>query len=195
MLFRSDFVTFASAYHLYQNSEYDGLWILLGFLGCSYMYLAKYRKEKIGDTMLELVQSMKVVLATSFSFYLKAHKYHWNVEGPNFSEYHKFLGDLYEEVQDSIDATAEHIRALGEYSPGSYAEFHAFSKISDETGVPVARSMFDNLLSDNQKMIDALNDAFAKAQEANKQGLMNYLADRLDIHAKHGWMLRSITKA
>lgn len=144
--------------------------------------------------MSELSDSMKVVLSTVFAFYLKAHRYHWNVEGNNFSEYHKFFGKVYEEIWESVDGIAEHIRALGEYAPGSFAEFHAFSTIMDETGNPLASSMFTNLLADNQKVIDVFNKAFELAQKESNQGLMNFLADRLDSHAKLGWMLKSFTK-
>ena len=78
--------------------------------------------------MEELVKSMKVALATVFSFYLKAHNFHWNVEGPNFHEYHVMFQKIYEDVYASVDVFAEEIRALDSYAPGSFARFTALSK-------------------------------------------------------------------
>ena len=78
--------------------------------------------------MEELVNRMKVVLATSFSFYLKAHYYHWNVEGIHFSQYHQFFAELYQEIHESIDQTAEQIRALDAYAPGSLKRYKELSK-------------------------------------------------------------------
>lgn len=150
----------------------------------------KYEEVNMSD----LSDSMKVVLSTVFTLYLKAHRYHWNVEGSNFSEYHKFFGKVYENIWKSVDDIAEQIRALGEYAPGSFAEFHAFSDIEDETENPPAQQMFSILILDNQKVIETLNKAFILAQKESNQGLMNFLADRLDSHAKLGWMLKSFMK-
>jgi starvation-inducible DNA-binding protein len=144
--------------------------------------------------MSDLSDSMKNVLATTFAFYLKSHRFHWNVEGPNFMEYHDFFSKVYTETFEAIDSIAEQIRALGEYAPGSFAEFHAFSDIEDETENPPAQQMFSTLISDNQKVMNTLNDAFDLANTENNQGLMNFLADRLDKHSKLGWMLKSFTK-
>jgi starvation-inducible DNA-binding protein len=145
--------------------------------------------------MNELVEKMKVVLASVFSLYLKSHYFHWNVEGPNFPQYHEFLGDFYEEVHGSVDAIAEEIRTLGSYAPGSLKRYSELSLIEDETAIPDAMRMFKILYMDNQIVIEQLKKANKMAEEQNAVGLANFLQDRVDRHYKHDWMLKSITKA
>ena len=144
--------------------------------------------------MDELIQEMKVSLATTFAFYLKAHGFHWNVEGPNFPQYHEFLGDLYEEVFGAVDPIAEHLRTLGAYAPASFLRYKELSLVSDEVNIPAAMSMMKKLTDDNATIIDQLTKTQATAEKNKKMGLANFLQDRIDAHEKHGWMLRSITK-
>lgn len=144
--------------------------------------------------MEKLIEDMKVVLATMFAFYLKSHYFHWNVIGKDFVQLHQFFGNLYESVFDSIDDIAEHIRALGEFAPGSFKRFQELSQIQDELAIPNDEDMISKLLKDNQKVIDVLNVAFKSAMAQNKQGLANYLSERIDTHEKHGWMLSSIIR-
>ncbi len=144
--------------------------------------------------MEQLVESLKKALASSFAFYLKAHNYHWNVEGANFSEYHAFLGELYAEVWGAVDLIAEHIRTLDAYVPGSFTRFQQMSSVEDEMSVPTGRMMMAKLLVDNQRVLADLQAAHALAEQANKRGIVNFLEDRIDIHEKHAWMLRSFTK-
>jgi len=145
--------------------------------------------------MDELIQEMKVSLASNFVFYLKAHNFHWNVEGSNFPQYHEFLGDLWEETFDAVDGLAEHLRTLGAYAPGSLSRYSELSLVKDEVNIPSAPDMMKKLVSDNQTMIDQLTKTQALAESNRKMGLANYLQDRIDAHEKHGWMLRSTTKA
>jgi starvation-inducible DNA-binding protein len=144
--------------------------------------------------MNDLIQQMKVVLATTFSMYLKTHSFHWNVEGPHFNDYHKMLGDTYADLWEAVDVIAEQIRTLDAYAPGSLSRFSQLSKIDDQINVPNAKSMLKELLSDNTIMIAELNKAFKLAEQVNKQGLLDFLAGRLDAHEKLGWFLRSMTK-
>jgi starvation-inducible DNA-binding protein len=144
--------------------------------------------------MDELVQEMKVSLASTFSFYLKAHGFHWNVEGPNFPQYHEFLGDLWEETFGAVDPLAEHLRTLEAYAPASLSRYIELSIIKDEVNIPIAISMMSKLRNDNQAIIDQLTKTQALAEKNKKMGLANFLQDRIDAHEKHGWMLRSITK-
>jgi len=144
--------------------------------------------------MEELVESLKKTLASTFAFYLKAHNYHWNVEGHSFSEYHAFLGDLYAEAWGAVDLIAEHIRTLDAYAPGSFTRFQQLSSIEDELSVPTGRMMMAKLLADNQRIISDLMAAHRAAEAMNKRGIVNFLEDRIDTHEKHGWMLRSYTK-
>lgn len=145
--------------------------------------------------MDELIEKMKVCLASVFALYLKAHYFHWNVEGPNFPQYHKFLEDLYEDLHDSVDRHAEEIRTSDGYAPGSFIRFSELSIIKDETNIPQAMSMMVKLMEDNLKVIVLLKETQALAEKNNSVGYSNFLQDRIDIHYKHHWMLRSITKA
>jgi starvation-inducible DNA-binding protein len=145
--------------------------------------------------MNDLVQQMKVVLASTFAMYLKAHNFHWNVEGPNFSEYHALFGNIYEDVHGSVDEVAERIRTLDQYAPGSMSRFAQLSVVDDQINIPNARSMIQELLSDNVKVIAELTKAFNLATKAGKEGLADYFAGRIDVHEKHGWMLRATLKS
>ena len=144
--------------------------------------------------MDELIQEMKVTLASTFAFYLKTHGFHWNVEGPNFPQYHEFLGDLYEEVFGAVDPIAEHLRTLGAYAPASFLRYKELSLVSDEVNIPAAMSMMKKLTDDNATIIEQLTKTQATAEKNKKMGLANFLQDRIDAHEKHGWQLRSITK-
>ena len=145
--------------------------------------------------MTTLVKAVKVAFATEYSFFLKAQNFHWNVEGPDFAQLHEFFGDLYEEVYDnSIDRTAEYIRTLDDYTPGSFARFNELSTIEDQTKVPRARLMIEELQANNQQMIELLNQTFEVAVNEKQEGIANFVAERIDAHGKHGWMLRSFLK-
>jgi starvation-inducible DNA-binding protein len=144
--------------------------------------------------MEQLIEKMKVVLASVFSLYLKTHYFHWNVEGPNFPQYHSFLNELYEEIYGSIDIIAEEIRTLGAYAPGSFTRYKDMTIIEDEVNIPQALSMMTKLHEDNLKVIVLLKETQKMAEEENAVGLANFLQDRIDRHYKHDWMLRSIIK-
>jgi len=144
--------------------------------------------------MDDLVQEMKVVLASTFAFYLKVHGFHWNIEGPNFPQYHKFLDKIWNEVFDAVDPIAEHLRTLEAYAPASFARYIELSIIKDELNIPAAMSMMSKLLADNIKIIDLLNKTQALAEKEKKMGIANFLQDRIDAHEKHSWMLRSTLK-
>ena len=142
-----------------------------------------------------LADSLKTLLATEYAFSIKAQNFHWNTEGPDFAQMHEFFGELYEEVYDgSIDKTAEYIRALGEYSPGSFERFSELSIISGQTKIPRTRLMIEELLANNGQMLDLLNETFQVATQENQQGIANFIAERIDAHQKHAWMLRSFLK-
>jgi starvation-inducible DNA-binding protein len=145
--------------------------------------------------MDELTASLKILLGNTFVMYFKSHSYHWNVEGKNFSQYHDFFGDIYEELHGAVDATAEEIRALDQYAPISLEQLYSFKTIQEDSLKPsTPLEMFNNLLNANNQVIDSLNKLFAVANATNNQGLADFAAARLDTHAKHGWMLRSFIK-
>jgi starvation-inducible DNA-binding protein len=144
--------------------------------------------------MSQLGDAVRVAMADTFAMYLKTHNYHWNVEGEDFFEYHKFFNKLYDELFEAVDVLGEEIRGLNEYAPGSFSRFSELTSIEDATTVPDGVTMAANLLKDNDKVIASLTNAFKLAEAADKVGLSNKLQDRIDIHTKHGWMLRSTTK-
>ena len=144
--------------------------------------------------MEQLIQQLKVILGTNFTLYLKSHNYHWNVEGPDFDQYHKFLGALYEQIFGNTDLIAERIRMLGVYVPGSMERFLELSDIEEATTVPDAMSMLRTLSSDNDRFIFHLRAGIAAADQANEPAISNFLQEILDQHQKHAWMLKSLTK-
>ena len=141
-----------------------------------------------------LADLLKTYLASTFAYYLKAHMFHWNVEGPDFAQYHGFLGDFYEAVFDQTDSIAEHIRALGSYAPTTLARMMELSKVQDIVAIPSPLIMMSELAQDNDKYIMELRAGIAIADAADEPAVGNFLQDILDAHQKHGWMLKSFTR-
>lgn len=146
--------------------------------------------------MNELTTSLKVVLSNTFVMYFKTHSFHWNVEGQNFKEYHEFFEDLYADLFSATDVLAEQMRALNMYAPMNLGEMYVDSTLSENTTLvgTQTQQMFSQLYIDNNEVIDSLNVLFTNATNANQQGLVNVVADRIDKHRKHGWMLSAFTK-
>ena len=138
--------------------------------------------------------ALKTAFASEFSFYLKAHNFHWNVEGPLFGQLHELFERIYSEVYGSIDTFAEHLRALQLYAPASLQKFSMLTTVDDENDVPAWSDMLQELLADSDKMADIFRITFDMAEAAGDHGLSNFLADRQDAHKKHSWMLRSSLK-
>ena len=137
---------------------------------------------------------LKTLLATQFSYYLKSHYFHWNIESPDFYQYHTFFQAIYEDAYSAIDPIAEYLRSLEEYSPGSLERFLELSVIPGQTKVPRARLMIEELLSNSETMVDLLNQCFAAATKENKQDIANFIAERLSQTNKFAWQLRSSLK-
>lgn len=144
--------------------------------------------------MKELQQAAKIAFASEFTFYLKAHFFHWNVEGIHFQELHSLFGTIYEEVYGAIDDFAEKIRSLGAYAPGSNSRFSVLTAINDETEVLPGEAMIQELLADSDNMVKILKRVYDIAEAAGEHGFSNFLAERMDAHRKHSWMLRASTK-
>lgn len=144
--------------------------------------------------MNELIKAAKIAFASEFSFYLKAHFFHWNVEGIYFKELHDLFGGIYEEVYGSIDDFAEKIRTLGAYAPGSASRFSVLSQLDDETEVLPGEQMILELLKDSDYMVVVLKQAYDAAEAEGEHGFSNFLAERMDAHRKHSWMLRASSK-
>jgi starvation-inducible DNA-binding protein len=145
--------------------------------------------------MDELNTALKIVLANTYAMYFKAHGFHWNVEGKDFSQMHDFFSDIYEELFAAIDTVAEQIRALDEYAPYNMTELASITTIKESNiyGVDVS-GMLADLNDANGSVIEALNSAHKLAEAENNRGLLNLIEERLDVHAKHGWMIRASSK-
>ena len=141
-----------------------------------------------------LTDDLKTTLATSFSFYLKTANYHWNIEGPDFIQYHPWLGELYGDVYGTIDRLAEYIRALQAYTPASLSRFSELTEIEDQIDVVQPMQLFQQLLADNQILLDQYNALFDTATTERQQGIANFAAERLDFHQKYAWQIRSTLK-
>ena len=144
--------------------------------------------------MEKLIAQLRTILGTNFALYFKAHSYHWNVEGPDFPEYHGFLGDFYNAVFDQTDDIAEHLRRLDTYAPVSLSRMMELSDIEEDVNIPAPIGMFSNLRRDNDRYIIHLRAGIAAADAAGEPAVSNFLQDILGKHQKHAWMLRSITK-
>lgn len=144
--------------------------------------------------MDQLKQVLKVAHASTVAFYMKAHNFHFNVEGPNFPQYHELFQTIYEEVYGSIDKFGEEIRALGSYTPFSPARISELSVIEEPQGVVPAPDMIQTLMNDNAQMLEVLKATYDAAEAAGAHGLSNFIAERQDSHLKHGWMLRATSK-
>lgn len=144
--------------------------------------------------MEQLMEAMKKYHATNFAFYLKLHSFHWNVEGMFFKQLHDFFGDLYNEVWTAQDDIAEHIRTIKGYAPGSLVRMNELSIVRDQIDVVEPKEMLAIAHSDNETMLTVIEEAYRAAEAAGELGLANFLQDRIDVHKKHGWMLRATLK-
>ena len=144
--------------------------------------------------MEKLIEQLRTILGTNFGLYFKIHSYHWNIEGPDFVQYHKFLGKLYEQVFNNTDLIAEKLRALETYTPVSLTRMKELSDIEEDVSVLEAMPMFQNLVVANDRYIIHLRAGIVAAEAANEPAIGNFLQDLLDQHQKLAWFLKSITK-
>jgi len=145
--------------------------------------------------MEELIASLRVALANTFVMYFKTQAFHWNIEGIEFSQYHEFFGDIYQDVYGAVDPLAENLRKLQAYAPISLMEMYSNKTIEEETTrVVLISDMLSALERANDEVIKSLNKVFDLATAQKEQGLANFVADRLDTHKKHGWMIRASAK-
>jgi starvation-inducible DNA-binding protein len=132
------------------------------------------------------------VLADTYTLYLKTHNYHWNVTGPMFNTLHLMFEEQYNELWTAVDLLAERIRSLGEFAPGSYAQFAALTSIDEADGVPDAQAMLADLVAGHEAVARTARSAFGAAESAGDQSTADLLTQRLQVHEKTAWMLRSM---
>ena len=132
------------------------------------------------------------LLADSYTLYLKTHNYHWNVTGPQFNTLHLMFEDQYTELAAAVDEIAERIRALGIKAPGSYREFTELTAIEEGTGEETAEEMIRQLAIGQETVVRTARSAFPPADAANDEPTADLLTQRMQIHEKNAWMLRSM---
>jgi starvation-inducible DNA-binding protein len=140
----------------------------------------------------ELIEKTKKCLGNTFVYYMKAHSYHWNVIGSDFPQLHDFFGDLYAELQGSIDDIAEQIRTLDSFAPSTLGRMIELSDIQEDEKIPLPTKMVTNLLDANTKLFECIQEAYTMAENENEFAVSNFLQDRLTALAKHKWMLKAL---
>ena len=132
------------------------------------------------------------LLADSYTLYLKTHNYHWNVTGPQFNTLHQMFEEQYTELATAVDEIAERIRALGIKAPGSYTEFAALTDIEEGSGDESAEEMIRQLAIGQETVVRTARKAFPAADEAHDEPTADLLTQRMQLHEKNAWMLRSM---
>jgi starvation-inducible DNA-binding protein len=140
----------------------------------------------------KVAQGLSHLLADSYTLYLKTHKFHWNVTGPMFQTLHLMFETQYTELSTAVDAIAERIRALGFFAPGSYIEFAKLSSIKENPGLPKADEMIRELVEGQEAVVRTARSIFAAAEEASDEATADLLTQRIQLHEKTAWMLRSL---
>ncbi|MXY41699.1 MAG: DNA starvation/stationary phase protection protein [Rhodospirillaceae bacterium] len=140
----------------------------------------------------EIAGGLSRLLADTYTLYLKTHNFHWNVTGPMFNTLHLMFEQQYTELATAVDEIAERIRALGEPAPGSYSQYAVLSSIGEETGVPSAEDMIRQLVADQEAVVRTARSVFPAAEAASDEPTADLLTQRMQVHEKTAWMLRSM---
>lgn len=139
-----------------------------------------------------IAEGLSRLLADSYILFLKTHNYHWNVTGPMFQALHNMFEEQYTELFTAVDDIAERIRSLGENAPGSFQAFSQMSQIKEEAGHPDAQQMIKNLVLGQEAVVKTAREIIPIADEANDEPTLDLLTQRMQVHEKNAWMLRSL---
>lgn len=137
---------------------------------------------------------LKTLLASTYAYTIKAQFFHWNVEGKDFYQMHKFFQEIYEDSYESIDTIAEEIRTLNEYTPGSFERFAELTQIIGQTKVPRAELMLQELLADSNVMLGLVQQCFEAATAEKKEDIADFMTTRLASINKYKWQIQSFLK-
>lgn len=140
----------------------------------------------------EIVEGLGRLLADSYTLYLKTHNFHWNVTGPMFQTLHLMFEQQYNELALAVDLIAERIRALGYPAPGTYVEFSRLTSIKEAQGVPAAREMIAQLVEGQEAVVRTARSIISVAERALDEATMDVITQRVQLHEKSAWMLRSL---
>ena len=141
-----------------------------------------------------IAKGLSRLLADTYVVYLKTHNFHWNVEGPMFQTLHQMFMEQYTEAWNAIDLVAERIRSLGHYAPGTYKEYLALARVKETPGVPKAEQMVRLLIEGQEAVVRTAREVLPLAERADDQPTLDLLTQRMQIHEKNAWMLRSLLK-
>jgi starvation-inducible DNA-binding protein len=141
---------------------------------------------------LQIAEGLSLLLADTYTLYLKTHNFHWNVKGPMFNTLHQMFMDLYTEQWTAVDLIAERIRSLGEPAPGTYEAFAKLTSIEASASAPNALEMIRDLVEGQQTVARTARAVFPVAEAANDQPTCDLLTQRMQISEKNAWMLRSL---
>jgi starvation-inducible DNA-binding protein len=139
-----------------------------------------------------VAEGISRVLADTFTLYLKTHNYHWNVTGPMFNTLHLMFEEQYNELWVAIDLIAERIRSLGVFAPGSQRQFAELTVVDEADGVPTAEAMIADLVAGHEAVTRTAREVFAVVEGASDESTADLLTQRLQVHEKTAWMLRSM---
>lgn len=142
-----------------------------------------------------VVEALSTLLASSYTLYLKTHNYHWNVTGPLFNTLHLMTEDQYTELAEAVDLIAERIRALGIRAPASYAEFSKLATVTEASGKENAEEMIRQLVAGQEAVVRTARESLPAAEAANDQPTLDLLTQRMQVHEKTAWMLRSMLES
>ena len=147
------------------------------------------------DSREKIAQGLSHLLADTYTLYLKTHNFHWNVTGPMFQTLHLMFETQYTELSMAVDLIAERIRALGYPAPGTYSEYVKLSSISETPGVPKATEMIRLLIEGQEAVVRTARSIFPITEEVNDEPTADLLTQRMQVHEKTAWMLRSLLEA
>ena len=139
-----------------------------------------------------IAEGLSGLLADSYTLYLKTHNYHWNVEGPMFTTLHLMFEEHYNELALAVDEIAERIRTLGEPAPATYREFLELSSIEEDTDRPDATEMIRRLVAGHETVVRTARSIFPAVEAAHDEPSADLLTQRMQVHEKTAWMLRSL---
>ena len=140
----------------------------------------------------KIAEGLSKLLADSYTLYLKTHNFHWNVKGPMFQTLHLMFETQYTELSTAVDLIAERIRALGYPAPGTYQQFAKLTSIKEPDGVPAAKEMISQLVEGQEAVVRTARSIFPLVDAAHDEVTSGLLADRMEVHEKTAWMLRSL---
>ncbi|MGC3961952.1 MAG: Dps family protein [Rhodocyclaceae bacterium] len=140
----------------------------------------------------QIAEGLSKLLADTYTLYLKTHNFHWNVTGPMFNTLHLMFETQYTELALAVDAIAERIRSLGHYAPGTYAAYAKLSSIAEPDGVPAAQDMIKQLVEGQEAVVRTARSLFDVVDDAGDEATADLLTQRIQLHEKTAWMLRSL---